>query len=206
MRRRYLLTGFLVLLMGLLYVSCGPTVKIQTPEPLEINVKVRIDIYNHVEAIEDSIYGDAEKKEENKEENKEKPPANESYIRYLFMEPAYGASDQDDYDAALQRRKARAQQVIKYKNEGSLGENHNGLVSLISSAKVKSDKAYAGKVKATVKEENSDRETMYKIDAAKRGIEVEVIKEETARVHRDKAKSGWWIEVEEDGNWVWKQK
>jgi uncharacterized protein YdbL (DUF1318 family) len=202
MRRQYLLVGFLFVLIGLIYVSCGPTINVRTPEPIEINVKVRIDIYNHVAAVEDEIYGDAQKEEK----DNSTPPKGESYIRYMLMQPAYGASDQSDYDSAFQRRKARAAQVIQFKNEGSLGENHNGLVSLISSAKVKSDKAYAGKVKAIVKEENSDRETMYKIDAAKRGIEVEVIKEETARVHRDKAKSGWWIEVQEDGNWVWKQK
>ena len=202
MNRRYLLVMFFIVLIALAYVSCGPTIKVETPKPIEINVNVRIDVYNHVAAVEDSIYGEAEKQQE----NKQTPSGGQSLIRQLFMQPACAASDDSQYNAAKQRRTARASDVIKYKNEGSLGENHFGLVSVIDSPKVKSDKNYASKVRKLVKEENADREIMYKYDAQSQGVSVDVVKEQAARVHRDRDKSGWWIEVKQGNDWVWKQK
>ena len=202
MKRKYLVTVFFLVLMGVIYVSCGPTVTVKTPEPIEINVNVRIDIYNHVAAVEESIYGDVEKPEE----GKQSPSGGESLFRGIFMQGAFGAASDDDYNAALQSRKARASKVIQYKNEGSLGENHNGLVSLIQSDKVKSDSSYADAVKKLIKEENADREKMYAVDAAKKGVSLDVIKDSAALYHRDSSKKGWWIEVLSGGKWVWQQK
>ncbi len=206
MKKRYLSIAVFFVVFCLIYVSCGPTVTIEPPDkPIEINVNVRIDIYNHVAAVEEDIYGDYLGDSEEKEEEGV-PPDSGSLLRNLFMRSAYGATDSDRYKAAKDRRKARAGDVIRYKKEGSIGENHKGLVSLIESDKVKSDSDYADKVKKLVKEENADRETMFETDARKRGVPVDILRQETARFWRDHSKKGAWIEVKKGGKWVWKQK
>lgn len=203
MKTRFLLTIICLLIIAIVYVSCGPTVKIDTPDkPIEINVNVRIDIYNHVASVEESIYGDVNEPEENRKPS----TGNESFLRGFFMQGAFGAVSVEEYNAALERRKARARKVIQYKDDGSLGENHEGLVSLIQNEKVRNDDNYAKSVKNLIKDENSDREKMYEYDASKKGVPVSVIKESSAQYHRDSAKKGWWIEVKEEGKWVWKQK
>ncbi len=202
MKRRLLLVVFSFVLVCMIYISCGPTITIDPPDkPIEINVNVRIDIYNHVAAVEEDIYGDYLEGED-----EETPGGGESFLRNMFMRSAYGKSDTDKYNAAKNRRKARAGQVVQYKKDGSIGENHKGLVSLIQSEKVKSDKSYADKVEKLVEKENADRDTMFKIDAGKRGVPVDILRQETARYWRDNSKSGHWIEVKEDGKWVWKRK
>jgi len=202
MSRRLFLIGIFLVVVCVIYVACGPTITIDPPDkPIEINVNVRIDIYNHVAEVEEDIYGDYME-----DEVEEAPDGSESLLRHMFMKSAYGDTDDEKYTAAKNRRKGRASKVIKYKNDGSLGENHNGGVSLIKSDKVKNDSAYKDKVKDLVEDENADREIMYEIDAKKRDVSVDVLKQETARYWRDKSKTGHWIEVKEEGKWVWKQK
>jgi uncharacterized protein YdbL (DUF1318 family) len=201
MKRRFSLVAFFFVVVCLIYISCGPTVTIDPPDkPIEINVNVRIDIYNHVAAVEEDIYGDY------LESKTEETPGGGTFLRNMFMRSAYGESDTEKYNAAKDRRKARAGRVVQYKKDGSIGENHKGLVSVIQSEKVKSDKSYADKVEDLVEDENADRNTMFEIDAAKRGVPVDILREETARFWRDNSKSGHWIEVKEDGKWVWKRK
>ncbi len=202
MKRRILLALVFFVLTCIMYVSCGPRVKIEGPDkPIEINVNVRIDIYNHVAEVEEDIYGDDDDDDEGEDSSE-----SSFLLRSLFMPRAYGASDDAKYKAAKERRKARAGQVKQYKKDGSLGENHKGGVSLIESDKVKKDKAYAGKVKKLVKEENADREIMFKLDAKKRGVSPDIIRQETARYWQDHTKPGQWVEVKKGGKWVWKRK
>jgi hypothetical protein len=202
MKRRVVLVGFFLVVLCVLYMSCGPTVTIDPPDkPIEINVNVRIDIYNHVAAVNDDIYGNVTDEEGNGE-----PTSRRYILPGVFMQSAYGATDTQNYNEAKDRRKARARDIMRYKKDGSIGEDHLGDVAVIQSDKIKNDKSYASRVKETVKKENSDRAIMYEIDAAKQGVSVDQIRAANALYWRDNSKDGEWIEVKRGDDWVWKRK
>jgi uncharacterized protein YdbL (DUF1318 family) len=95
--------------------------------------------------------------------------------------------------------------LARYKADKSVGENRRGYVEERPSPKM-SDTKYAKAVRAVIAAEIADRRLLYQIRAQMDGTSPDKIAIAYAKVWRDKARPGEWIEVVVDKQWVWKQK
>lgn len=105
----------------------------------------------------------------------------------------------------IQSRAARVADLDRYKDQGVIGENNQGMVEARNLETLSDLKARA-EVQRLVKAENADREELYKEIAAAEGVELSQlprIKETYAGTLRANAKPGHWIQ--EPGG-AWKQK
>lgn len=209
--------------ISLQLASCRPQVDINLPkEPIKIEVKVELHIYQHAVQDLDYITGaesSAETKPEPappKEEEKPAPPAEQPkesrasdiLLRLLGVGVAYAETtpDQQRLQQVLDSMRRRYPTLAKYKADGSIGENRNGLVQERPSAKM-SDANYAKAVRATIAAENADRKLLYEIRARIDGTSAQAQAIAYAKAWREKyARPGEWIEVPVEGKWVWKQK
>jgi hypothetical protein len=162
--RRVVLQPAAAVLAALLAACGGPTVNLSTPRPLEVDVTLRVDIFQH---------------------------AGES--------PATDA----DQGTVEERRRARMAEVQSLKNSRLVGENHLGLLSIIELPPGE----YGRYVTRTVEAENADRTALMRQLAATRRQPLARIEEEQARLWRERAFGGEWIEEQgSDGVWRWVQK
>jgi uncharacterized protein YdbL (DUF1318 family) len=96
--------------------------------------------------------------------------------------------------------------LAKYKADGSVGENRNGLVEARPSDKM-SDSKYAAAARKTIAEENADRRRLYDLRARIDGTSPQAQAVAYAKAWREKyARPGEWIETPVEGKWVWRQK
>jgi hypothetical protein len=191
-------------------------------EPIKIEAKVELHIYQH--AVQDLSYitGAAPPKApepkpaaEPEPEKKTPPPAGSTQsgagnvlLRLIGVGTAYAESspDQEQLQKVLDSMKKRYPALSKYKADGSIGENHNGLVEGRPSTQM-SDEKYARAVRAVVAAENADRTLLYKVRARIDGTTAQAQAVAYAKAWRENyAKRGEWIEVLVDKKWVWKQK
>jgi uncharacterized protein YdbL (DUF1318 family) len=157
----------LAALCPLLVACSGPTVRLSTAEPLEVDVTMRVDIYQHGAAV----------------------PSGES----AGLDPA----------AAEERRRARMAEIQALKNSRLVGENRRGLLTILELPPGE----YGGYVERTVKAENADRNALMKRLAAERREPLARIESEQARLWRERAFPGEWVEEQQDdGVWRWVQK
>lgn len=195
---------------------------INTPkEPIKIEVKMEIHIYQH--AVQDVGYitGAPPAKEtvpetptEVKPKEETPPPAEKKesgadnvFLRLLGVGEAYAetASDQQQLRRVLDAMRGRYATLGKYKAEKAVGENHSGYVEQRPSPKM-SDANYARAVRGVIAAENADRRVLYQIRARMDGVTPEREAAIYAKAWRDSAKPGEWIEVQVGGRWVWKEK
>jgi hypothetical protein len=161
MTRPLLLLPFLLLAAG-----CGPTVNLSTQKPLEVDVTLRVDIYQH------RVPGDA-------------------------ATAAAGPTG----DAEKQRR-TRMSEIQTLKNSRLVGENRFALLTI---RELPSGR-YGDYVTATVEAENADRTALMRAMAADRRRPLAEIEAEQAKLWRERAFPGEWIEVQAaDGTWQWTQ-
>ncbi len=105
----------------------------------------------------------------------------------------------------IQSRGARVADLDRYKDQGVIGENNQGMVEARNLETLSDLKARA-EVQRLVKAENTDREELYKEIAAAEGVDLSQlprIKETYAGTLRANAKPGHWIQ---DAGGAWKQK
>lgn len=105
----------------------------------------------------------------------------------------------------IQSRAARVADLDRYKDQGVIGENNQGMVEARNLETLSDLKARA-EVQRLVKAENTDREELYKEIAAAEGVDLSQlprIKETYAGTLRANAKPGHWIQ--EPGG-AWKKK
>ena len=147
-----------------LLAACGPTVNLSTPKPLEVDITLRVDIFQH---------------------------AGES------------AATDADPGTVEERRRARMAEIQSLKNSRLVGENHLGLLSIIELPPGE----YGRYVTRTVEAENADRTALMRQLSESRRQPLARIEEEQARLWRERAFSGEWIEEQgADGVWRWAQK
>jgi hypothetical protein len=159
------LLAVVVALPPLLAACGGPTVNLSTARPLEVDVTLRVDIYQHG--------GPAE-------------PA---------ADAATGTPEE--------RRRARMAQIQTLKNARLVGENRRGLLSVVEPPTGE----YGDYVRRTVEAENADRTALMRTLAAERRQPLATIEAEEAKLWRERAFPGEWIEAEQpDGEWRWSQK
>ncbi len=145
--------------------GCAPTVNLSTQTPLEVDVTLRVDIYNH------RVPDDA---------------------------TAAGATSGD---AEAARRK-RMSEIQTLKNSRLVGETHLGLLAV----RERPTGRYGDYVVATVEAENADRTELMRAMAAERRRPLAEIEAEQAKLWRERAFPGEWIEEQgADGTWQWVQ-
>jgi uncharacterized protein len=156
-----------------LCAGCGGfPVTVQTPKPIEVDVRMKVEIYQQkVETAPD-----------------EQTPAPTSEA---------GTSDEEV------RRRERMGQIQTFKNSRLVGENHNGLLSIIRLPPGE----YGKQVEQTVAAENTDRTVLMKAEAEKRRVPLATVEAEQAAQWRERAFPGEWIEEQQpDKTWRFVQK
>jgi hypothetical protein len=99
------------------------------------------------------------------------------------------------------RRRNRMGEVQSLKNSRIVGENRLGLLE----QRIAPGGDYGDYTKALIASENRDREEMMRNLAKERQVSLEVIRENQARLFRELAFKGEWIEAHGDGNRKTKQ-
>jgi uncharacterized protein YdbL (DUF1318 family) len=143
-------------------------VSIDTKKPIQVDVKMRVDIYQHVAQdvanIEDMISSEPKAK-----------GAEQVSLFFLGVREAW-AQEEADYPenvrAAIERRKERRSELVSWEARGVIGENMRGQVELVHRAVA--DNSAVG----LVEQENRDRSIIYAYVAGKNNASVD----ETAAV------------------------
>ncbi len=201
-----------LVLAGLALLGATCRHEVVTPEPIKIEITIRQEIHHYTHQVNDvvagkgsiddavdELFGDSESN------------GGESLLRgieRLFVNVAYAAGEdaKAKFRAALKGRQTRYAKVQQYLTDGSVGENHKGLLSFRPTAKTKADADYAKAVRQTIAKENADRETIIAIIAAQKGVAVSLVREEQFKANVAAAPKGAWIEVKQGNKWVWSQK
>lgn len=151
--------GIQFALVFFLVLGCA-RVSIDTKKPIQLDVKMRVDIYQHVAkdvaSIEDMV-------------SSETPVQKPDVVSWLFgVSQAY--AQEEDYPQsvkdAIERRKLRKDELTQWLEKGVFGENNKGKVEV-------RDPGMADKTAlAMMKEENADREMIYQYVADKNAASV----------------------------------
>jgi len=178
---------FQFLLVFILLMGCA-RVSIDTKKPIQVDVKMRVDIYQYVakdvENIEDMISS----------EPKAKVPGPMSYL--FGIPEAY--AQEEGYPKqvldAIERRKMRKDTLIQWQQRGIFGENNKGKIEV-------RDPGFSDRdALAVMSEENSDREILYRYVAEKNGASVASTAKVFAQRIQEDAPAGTPIQSD-DGQW-----
>jgi uncharacterized protein YdbL (DUF1318 family) len=154
------LTG-LVLVLGFLS-GCAPTINLATPEPIKVDVGVRLDVY-------------------------QKTP------------PTKAKEEQSSLEIASDRR-ARSGEIQALKSAHVIGEDRDGYLDMRNPP---ADPKYLAYAQGVIKAENTDRSYLYLANAQTQNKPMELVGSEYAKLWRDRAFPGEWIQ-KEDGTWIQK--
>jgi uncharacterized protein YdbL (DUF1318 family) len=110
----------------------------------------------------------------------------------LLLIPATIFAADNTMESLRARFQARHSQIEKLKSAGLIGETVKGYVDFVKDKRADAE--------ATVKEENADREALYKLLADKEGTTPEKVAERNAKRNFEKAKPGEYLQ-ESDGKW-----
>ena len=202
----------LLMLAGLAIAGVTCRHEVVTPEPIKIEITIRQEIHEYVHQVNDVVAGKASAEEAADALFAEPEAGGGSSllrgIERLFIAEAYAADEgaKARYVAALKGRQARYATVQQYLSDGSAGESHRAVLSFRQTDKTRADADYAKAVRNTIAAENGDRETIIAIIAAQKGVAVDVVREEQFTANVAAAPGGAWIEVRQDGGWVWSKK
>lgn len=158
-----------------------PQVPLTTPEPLSVNINVKMDVYQHAAEggakVETASAGDAT--------------------------AADGAVTPQRRQAAERGMRDRMEQVQTLKNNRLVGETRDGLLEV----REVPPGEYGEYTQKTVLEENADRETVMRALSAEEGKGLPALKREQGNLRRQQSFKGEWVEEQEaDGTWRWVQK
>ncbi len=166
-------------------------VNLQTSQPLKVDINMRVDVYQHVakdvESIQDQIYGSSQKQ----------------MNAIGLMEEVYADDSSASLNEAIENRKERKDIIEVYLKKGYLGESRDRYLQIVS-RNIPSD--MEDEIKGMMNAENADRKIIYEAVAKKNGVSVA----QTSKIFFDddykRAPSGYWFEVDDGGNYIWKQK
>jgi uncharacterized protein len=158
-----------------------PQLPIATPEPLSVNINVKMDVYQH--AAEEG--GSAVKTD-----------SGETVVEAETVTAEVRQS-------AEKGIRNRMEQIQTLKNNRLIGENRDGLVEV----REVPPGEYGDYTVKTVEEENADRETVMRALALEEKKPFTTLKREQGALRRKQSFKGEWVEEEEaDGTWRWVQK
>jgi uncharacterized protein YdbL (DUF1318 family) len=145
----------------------APSVNLATPEPIKVDIAMRLDVYQH---------GGNRTAQSPRSEQKTDP---------------------------AQRRRNRMADIQDFKNQRLVGENREGLVTVLAPPQGE----YGDYVRQTVDAENADRLEQMKDLAEARKTSLPDVQKEQAALWRNRAFAGELVEVEtQPGTWEWKPK
>ena len=178
---------------GILAVISCARVSLRTQEPIKVDINMRIDVYQHVVEDVKSIEGQVYDEE-----------AGESNL-ILTSGLAYAAESSAEVDAAIERRRNRTGLINGYFSKGHIGENREAHLQIIGrdlSSELKK------KIERAIKEENEDREIIYRGVAKKRGANVSEVRKVFREDHYKRAPAGFWFELynKEKDKYIWVKK
>ena len=176
--------------------ACTHRVKV---DPVKIDITARVDIYQHAGDIEDMVSGEKPVPAPEEAEGDGKTGFNIGLVSGM----AYAAEAKlkemtPGIAARIKRRKARNADVEAAKKDRAVGESNLGLLAERPNKRISSDESYRKKIRDLVSAENEDRSFIYREIARQNGMPAEKtgeIGKVFARVHRNKAADGEWIQL-----------
>jgi len=203
--------GVVALIGAVLYTACSPEVKIvgDKDKPIPINAEIKIHIYQHAASVVDDVLSGrdgAEEPDMNDDGAMLIERAATRLVQALSISPAYAAAPARQsaaWKAALERMKEADRKAAPLLKSAMLGENRDGFVSVINKGGLATTQQLAEAAKIAG-ELNAARKAFYEIDAREQGVDVRTVQETYAKLFREKSK-GVFVEVEENGVWVWKK-
>ena len=169
-------------------------VKLETSKPIKIDIKMRVDVYQHIVSevndIEQEIYGESEQK---------------LNLFRIGEEVAYAYEERPpEVKEAILSRKKRASLIEQYQKMGYIGENEKALLVVMKDT----PQDVYNEVEKLVEEENRDRMVIYKYMASKNNVPLEQIQEVFFNKHYQLAPQGSWFKIfdKEKEGYVWKKK
>jgi uncharacterized protein YdbL (DUF1318 family) len=114
-----------------------------------------------------------------------------------------GSSAEDTGTPVAQSRRNRMGEIANLKNNRIVGEDKNGYLSVRANPLPPAWESHADYVNSVVAAENADRQTLYTMEAVKRGRSITDIEAEFAARFREQAFTGEWIQMP-DGQWMQK--
>ncbi|MDZ7363866.1 MAG: YdbL family protein [candidate division KSB1 bacterium] len=109
---------------------------------------------------------------------------------------------------AIQNREFNKDDIDEFKRNGAVGENARGFLEIRPLPRLASDAEYRQLVEEIVAEENRDRQIIMQriidINSAVQATGVSEVEKVFAKLNRDNAKAGEWIQLPE-GEWVRKK-
>ncbi|MCX7847399.1 MAG: YdbL family protein [bacterium] len=195
----------------MLYTACSPEVKIvgDKDKPIPINAEIKIHIYQHAASVVDDVLRGRETAEQPDMEDEgawQLEQAATRLVELLSARPAYAATSGRQsaaWQAALARLKEADRKAAPLLKSYMLGENRDGFVSVINKGGLATTQQLAEAAKIA-DELNAARKAFYEIDAREQGVDMRTVQETYAKLFREKSK-GVWVEVQENGTWVWKK-
>jgi uncharacterized protein YdbL (DUF1318 family) len=210
MIRRILGHGSLtaILLIGLACVTINvyfPEAKIQ-----DLSQRIEDEIAQRAVELEEGTGEDEAAPEGTADEDHpEVTPGRVSMLSLLLGgTPAYAQSVPEPgvsnpaIRAIIGARAARVKQINDFKSQGVIGESNQALLEARSVDSI-SDLRQRAALQKLIKDENADRERLYKEVAAAEGVELSQlprIRQTYAETLRNNARAGDWIQLP-DGNW-----
>ncbi|MFC1703824.1 DUF1318 domain-containing protein [Candidatus Omnitrophota bacterium] len=179
-----------MIFLTLLALGCAK-VSVETTKPIQVDINMRVDIYQHVEkdveSINDQIYGDPAKQ-----------------INFLFGARNAYAQDSGALDEAIQNRKTRVATIEGYFAKGYIGENKDALLETRGSVPAEEN----ADVQSAISAENNDRNVIYSATAQKNNTDIAGVRKVFLDKDYQRAPSGYWFQVYDQsaGNYAWKQK
>lgn len=169
-----------------LLIGCA-RVRIESKEPIKLDVTMRLDVYQHVSEdarnIENMISAPKEEKAQvTIQKNSMRFDIDEAYAQEVGDFPA-------PVKEAIERRKERRQDLALWELKGVIGENRNGFVEIRNPSLADQD------VAVLVQDENSDRQEIYQYVAKKNRASVEETAKIFAKQIQGDAPSGTPIEI-----------
>lgn len=116
---------------------------------------------------------------------------------YEKTSPTKLKDEQSSLQIAANRR-LRAGEIQQLKNDGVVGENRDGYLSIIRKP---ADPKYLAYAQGVVDAEDADRSFLYLSNAQQQNKPLEMIESEYAQLWRDRAFPGEWVQ-QQDGKWI----
>ena len=194
-----------IVLVALAVISCA-RLSLRTQEPIKVDINMRIDVYQHVvedvESIEDEVYEEGPEQSDGNQVYEEE--AKQSNL-FFGSGLAYAAERPSGRDGAIKRRRMRIARLNTYFIKGYVGENREAHLEMrVEDLPAELER----EIKSTIKEENRDREKIYRAVAKKRGADVSEVRKVFFQDHYKRAPAGSWFEVQdkEKARYIWKKK
>lgn len=173
------LTGLLAVLQ---LTGCAiPEIPLSTPEPIDVNINVKLDVYQYT-------------REGQKPASEQTEAAISANVDEITAERR---------QAAEKGMRDRMEEVQTLKNNRVIGENREGLLEIREIPPGE----YGQYIETTLLAENADREAVMRALAREEDKPLTTLRREQALLRQKQSFKGEWIEEQQrDGSWRWIRK